>query len=208
MPLIRSSAAVEDPDATVVTIDRGKKCVPTSKAPTTTSGCARRVGCERLGPGRGRDPGAPSRRRERHRPARGDPDEPCADRRHQSCAPPDPNAEHRGRAAGSAVIETLQSMGEAVVPEIELLLEDENPDPRIYAVNIIHSMRSQRRRPRAGGDRDRPAHERVCGGGRHPGGSRQARNGRRIARGRSSVPGSAVPSLRRARGDQTDRVRH
>ena len=44
----------------------------------------------------------------------------------------------------SAVIETLQSMGEAVVPEIELLLDDENPDLRIYAVNIIHSMRSPR----------------------------------------------------------------
>jgi HEAT repeat protein len=44
----------------------------------------------------------------------------------------------------SAVIETLQSMGEAVVPEIELLLDDENADLRIYAVNIIHSMRSSR----------------------------------------------------------------
>jgi HEAT repeat protein len=44
----------------------------------------------------------------------------------------------------NAVIETLQSMGEAVVPEIELLLDDENPDLRIYAVNIIHTMRSQR----------------------------------------------------------------
>jgi HEAT repeat protein len=44
----------------------------------------------------------------------------------------------------NAVIETLQSMGEAVVPEIELLLDDENPDLRIYAVNIIHSMCSTR----------------------------------------------------------------
>ena len=35
-------------------------------------------------------------------------------------------------------------MGEAVVPEIELLLHDANPDLRIYAVNIIHSMRSPR----------------------------------------------------------------
>jgi HEAT repeat protein len=44
----------------------------------------------------------------------------------------------------NALIETLQSMGEEVAPEIERLLDDENPDQRIYAVNIIHSMRSPR----------------------------------------------------------------
>jgi len=44
----------------------------------------------------------------------------------------------------NAVIETLQSMGETVAEEIETLLDDENPDLRIYAVNIIQSMRSSR----------------------------------------------------------------
>jgi len=44
----------------------------------------------------------------------------------------------------NAVIETLQSMGEAVTEEIETLLDDENPDLRIYGVYIIQAMRSPR----------------------------------------------------------------
>ncbi len=44
----------------------------------------------------------------------------------------------------SAIIDTLQSMGDEILPEIEPLLDDENPDLRIYAVNIIQLMRSPR----------------------------------------------------------------
>jgi hypothetical protein len=44
----------------------------------------------------------------------------------------------------NAVIETLQSMGEVVASEIETLLDDANPDLRIYAMNIIQSLRSSR----------------------------------------------------------------
>jgi HEAT repeat protein len=44
----------------------------------------------------------------------------------------------------SAIIESLQSMGDAIVPEIELLLQDENSDLRIYAVNMLLSLRSPR----------------------------------------------------------------
>jgi HEAT repeat protein len=44
----------------------------------------------------------------------------------------------------NALIETLQSMGEVVASEIESLLDDENPDLRIYAMNIIQSLRSPR----------------------------------------------------------------
>ena len=44
----------------------------------------------------------------------------------------------------NAVIETLQSMGETVAAEIETLLDDENPDLRIYGVYIIQAMRSPR----------------------------------------------------------------
>jgi HEAT repeat protein len=44
----------------------------------------------------------------------------------------------------SAVIETLQSMGNAIVPEIELLLQNEDPDLRIYAVNMLLSLRIPR----------------------------------------------------------------
>ena len=44
----------------------------------------------------------------------------------------------------NAVIESLQSMGESIAPEIERLLDDENPDLRIYAVNIIQSLRTPR----------------------------------------------------------------
>jgi HEAT repeat protein len=47
-------------------------------------------------------------------------------------------------ALRSVVIETLQSMGNEIVPEIELLLQDENPDQRIYAVNMLLSLRSPR----------------------------------------------------------------
>ena len=44
----------------------------------------------------------------------------------------------------NAAIEALQSMGESVVPEIELLLDDPVADLRIYALNIAHSLRSAR----------------------------------------------------------------
>jgi HEAT repeat protein len=43
-----------------------------------------------------------------------------------------------------ALIETLQNMGDAIVPEIEKLLRDDNPDLRIYAVNTLLSLRSPR----------------------------------------------------------------
>lgn len=44
----------------------------------------------------------------------------------------------------NAVIETLQSMGESVVAELELLLDDPVADLRIYALNIAQSLRSAR----------------------------------------------------------------
>jgi HEAT repeat protein len=47
-------------------------------------------------------------------------------------------------ALRGALIETLQSMGDAIVPEIETLLRDDNPDFRIYAVNMLLSLRSSR----------------------------------------------------------------
>jgi HEAT repeat protein len=47
-------------------------------------------------------------------------------------------------ALRGALIETLQSMGDAIVPEIEALLCDDNPDLRIYAVNMLLSLRSPR----------------------------------------------------------------
>jgi HEAT repeat protein len=43
-----------------------------------------------------------------------------------------------------ALIETLQNMGDAIVPEIEKLLRDDNSDLRIYAVNTLLSLRSPR----------------------------------------------------------------
>ena len=44
----------------------------------------------------------------------------------------------------NAVMETLQSMGEDVLSEITALLENESADLRIYAVNILLSLRSPR----------------------------------------------------------------
>ncbi|MCW6511553.1 HEAT repeat domain-containing protein [Lichenifustis flavocetrariae] len=44
----------------------------------------------------------------------------------------------------NAVIETLQSMGEEVLPEIEAQLENQDSDLRIYAVNMLLSFRSPR----------------------------------------------------------------
>jgi HEAT repeat protein len=44
----------------------------------------------------------------------------------------------------NAVIETLQSMGDAVVPEVEALLDEDSADLRIYAVNVLVSLRSPR----------------------------------------------------------------
>lgn len=41
----------------------------------------------------------------------------------------------------NAVIETLQSMGDTIIPEIELLLEDPDSDVRIFAVNILQLLR-------------------------------------------------------------------
>jgi HEAT repeat protein len=43
-----------------------------------------------------------------------------------------------------ALIETLQNMGDAIVPDIEELLHDDNADLRIYAVNTLLSLRSPR----------------------------------------------------------------
>ena len=44
----------------------------------------------------------------------------------------------------NAVIEALQTMDDSVAPEIERLLDDDNPDLRIYAVNVLASLRSPR----------------------------------------------------------------
>jgi len=44
----------------------------------------------------------------------------------------------------NAAIETLQNMGECVAPEVERLLDDDDPDLRIHAVNILQSLRSPR----------------------------------------------------------------
>jgi HEAT repeat protein len=44
----------------------------------------------------------------------------------------------------NAVIETLQTMGDAIVPEIERLLDDPDSDVRIFAVNVVHALRSAR----------------------------------------------------------------
>jgi HEAT repeat protein len=41
------------------------------------------------------------------------------------------------------VIETLQCMGEGVIPEIEALLDDPDPDVRIFVVNILLSLRGK-----------------------------------------------------------------
>jgi HEAT repeat protein len=51
-------------------------------------------------------------------------------------------SEHAGLR--NAVIETLQSMGDVVAPELESLLEDPDSDVRIFAVNVLHSMKSER----------------------------------------------------------------
>jgi HEAT repeat protein len=47
-------------------------------------------------------------------------------------------------ALRNAVIETLQSMGDTIIPEIERLLEDTDSDVRIFAVNVVHSLQSPR----------------------------------------------------------------
>jgi HEAT repeat protein len=44
----------------------------------------------------------------------------------------------------NAVIETLQYMGDTIIPEIERLLSDPDSDVRIFAVNILQSLRSPR----------------------------------------------------------------
>jgi HEAT repeat protein len=47
-------------------------------------------------------------------------------------------------ALRSAVIETLQIMGEALVPEIEALLADPDPDLRLFGLNILQAVQSPR----------------------------------------------------------------
>ena len=44
----------------------------------------------------------------------------------------------------NAAIETLQSMGDDIIPEIEILLDDPVSNVRIFAVNIVLSLRSER----------------------------------------------------------------
>jgi HEAT repeat protein len=140
MPLIRSSAAAEDP-ATVVTIDRTKLCADLESADDDVRRAAVRL-ATRLG--------------EAEVLARHLEDERDAGLREailtslvriggvKAARPLIQMLSTEDALLRSAVIETLQSMGEAVVPEIERLLDDENPDLRIYAVNIIHSMCSTR----------------------------------------------------------------
>jgi HEAT repeat protein len=140
MPLIRSSAAAEDP-ATVVTIDRTKLSADLESADDDVRRAAVRL-ATRLG--------------EAEVLARHLEDERDAGLREailtslvriggvKAARPLIQMLSTEDALLRSAVIETLQSMGEAVVPEIERLLDDENPDLRIYAVNIIHSMRSTR----------------------------------------------------------------
>jgi HEAT repeat protein len=140
MPLIRSSAAAEDP-ATVVTIDRTKLSADLESADDDVRRAAVRL-ATRLG--------------EAEVLARHLEDERDAGLREailtslvriggvKAARPLIQMLSTEDALLRSAVIETLQSMGEAVVPEIERLLDDENPDLRIYAVNIIHSMCSTR----------------------------------------------------------------
>ena len=44
----------------------------------------------------------------------------------------------------NAVVETLQSMGDVIIPEVEHLLESPDSDIRIFAMNIAVSLRSPR----------------------------------------------------------------
>jgi HEAT repeat protein len=139
MPLIRSSAAIEDPDATVVTLDRTKLRAdlesPDEEVRRTAVRLATRLGeAEIL-----------ARRLE---------DESDAGLRETiltslvriggvKAARPLMEALRSDDALlRNAVIETLQGMGELVASEIETLLDDENPDLRIYAMNILQSLRS------------------------------------------------------------------
>lgn len=46
-------------------------------------------------------------------------------------------------ALRNAVIETLQSMGAVVLPELERLLDDADSDQRIFAVNVLQSLRHE-----------------------------------------------------------------
>ena len=140
MPLIRSSAAVEDP-AAVVMIDRTKLRADLQSSDDDVRRAAVRL-ATRLG--------------EAEVLARHLEDESDAGLREtvltslvrigrvKAARPLIQMLSTEDVLLRNAVIETLQSMGEAVVPEIERLLDDENPDLHIYAVNIIHAMRSPR----------------------------------------------------------------
>jgi HEAT repeat protein len=60
------------------------------------------------------------------------------------------------------VIETLSSMDGAITPEIEMLLDDENPDMRIYAMNILQSPHIPRASELALGVLATDPHVNVC----------------------------------------------
>jgi HEAT repeat protein len=141
MPLIRSSAAVEDPDAAVVTIDRTKLRADIESPDADVRRAAVRL-ATRLG--------------EAEVLARHLEDENDTGLREtiltslvriggvKAARPLIQMLSTEDALLRNAVIETLQSMGEIVVSEIETLLDDDNPDMRIYAVNIIQSLRSPR----------------------------------------------------------------
>ena len=140
MPLIRSSAAVEDP-AAVATIDRTKLRADLESADDDVRRAAVRL-ATRLG--------------EAEVLARHLEDESDTGLREailtslvriggvKAARPLIQMLSTEDALLRNALIETLQSMGEVVVSEIETLLDDENPDLRIYAMNIIQLLRSQR----------------------------------------------------------------
>jgi HEAT repeat protein len=140
MPLIRSSAAVEDP-AAIATIDRTKLRVDLESSDDDVRRAAVRL-ASRLG-----EAALLADRLE------GESDAGLRETILTSlvriggvkAARPLIEALRSGDAVlRNAVIETLQSMGEVVASEIETLLDDENPDLRIYAMNIIQLLRSPR----------------------------------------------------------------
>jgi hypothetical protein len=62
----------------------------------------------------------------------------------------------------NSVLEALQGMGEAIIPQIEGLLDDADSDVRIFAVNILQSLRSPRAPELALKVMARDPHANVC----------------------------------------------
>jgi HEAT repeat protein len=141
MPLIRSSAEIEDPYATVVPLDRTKLRAdlqsPDDEVRRTAVRLATRLGEAEILAHRLEDESDAGLREtlltslvrigglKAARPLIG-------------------ALRSEDALLRNAVIETLQSMGEVVASEIETLLDDENPDMRIYGMNILQSLRSSR----------------------------------------------------------------